>query len=434
MFNRKGSKPSKTKGRLKIPDKKVESSDRPSLPLIGVTVTLLIAGLLMVFSSSAVLAFVRYEDTFYFVKRQLLFIVIGLILAYLIYRMKYLQLRYLAKVLLVIDLALLIYLIPQALFKIEMPAVVTLNGATRWIRIPGLFDIQPAELAKIAVILFTSLWLTRAEKTKIKMEKWVRSFKENRYLHDLINLIYKQLPLFLMGLIALLIIIERDLDTIVIIALTFFAIYFAAAKSKKESRFVLLILILAVVVGVGASILEPYRRERVQSFVEIMVKGEPDNKQGASFQIWNGLIAIGSGGTFGVGYGESRQKLFFLQEAAYTDSIFAVFAEEFGLFGSLILIFGYFYFMSLGWKIARNSKNQYLAYIAIGVTAWISIQAFLNIAANLAIIPFGGMPLPFFTYGGSNTITTLIGVGLLLNVSKQSNSLEKHTTPIRLSR
>lgn len=432
MFSRNKKRSSITTKRTKIEPKK-EQIDRPSIPLIGTTITFLIAGLLMIFSASAVLAFVRYEDTFYFVKKQIIFIVIGLTLAYILYKMKYLQLRYLTKVLTIIGFVLLLYIIPQALVDIPMPGVVTLNGATRWIRIPGLFDIQPAELAKVVIILFTSLWLTRSEKTKMKMEKWVSSYKNNEYLYPLIKLVYNLFPLVVVALASLLIIIERDLDTIVVIVLTFFAIYYAASTTKKETRFVLLLLILSLFVGTFASIVEPYRRERVQSFVEILVKGEPENKQGGSFQIWNGLIAIGSGGIFGVGYGESRQKLFFLQEAAYTDSIFAVFAEEFGLFGSLILIFGYFYFMSLGLQIARNSKNRYLALVAVGVTAWISIQAFLNIAANLAIIPFGGMPLPFFTYGGSNTITTLMGIGLLLNVSKTSNSSEK-PTPKRIIR
>jgi len=428
MFKRNPKKSKPVIKRAQNAEDKKAQSDRPNIPLLGVTVTFLIAGLLMIFSASAVLAFVRYQDTFYFVKKQIIFIVIGFILAYLLYKMKYLQLRYLSKVLLIVGMLLLLYLIPQALLKIPMPGVVTLNGATRWIRIPGLFDIQPAELAKIVIILFTSLWLTRSDKTKLKHEKWIKSFKDNEFLHPFIKFGYSVFPLIVVLFTSLFILFERDLDTIVIIVLTFFAIYYAASTTKKESRFVLILLGLALMVGVAASIFEPYRRERVQSFVEILVKGEPDNKQGGSFQIWNGLIAIGSGGIFGVGYGESRQKLFFLQEAAYTDSIFAVFAEEFGLLGSLILIFGYFYFMSIGLQIARNSKNKYLAFVAIGVTAWISIQAFLNIAANLAIIPFGGMPLPFFTYGGSNTITTLMGIGLLLNASKTSNMIEK---PVR---
>ncbi len=325
-------------------------------------------------------------------------------------------------------MGMLFYLVPQAIFHIPIPGVVTLNGATRWIRIPGLFDIQPAELAKIVIILFTSLWLTRGEKTKLKHEKWVKTYKDNEYLYPIVKLVYGLFPVVIVLFTSVFILLERDLDTIVVIVLTFFAIMYASSTTKKESRFVVIMLVLALVVGTAASVLEPYRRERVQSFVEILVNGEPTNKQGGSFQIWNGLIAIGSGGIFGVGYGESRQKLFFLQEAAYTDSIFAVFAEEFGLFGSLILIFGYFYFMSVGLQIARNSKNRYLALVAIGITGWICIQAFLNIAANLAIIPFGGMPLPFFTYGGSNTITTMMGIGLLLNVSRTSNQIEK---PIR---
>lgn len=423
MFNKASKKNSKSFNRVKQSTlKKNEGADRPSIPLVTVTITFLIAGLLMIFSASAVLAFVRYQDTFYFVKRQIIFIVIGLVLAYIIYKLSYLQLRYLTKILLIVGTILLIFILPQAIFDIPMPGVVTLNGATRWIRIPGLFDIQPAELAKIVVIMFTALWLTRGEKTKIKMGKWVKSYKDNEYLYPLINLGYSIFPLLVTFILSMFILLERDLDTIVVIVLTFFAIYYAASTTKKETRFVMILLILALVVGTAASILEPYRRERVMSFVEILVKGEPENKQGASFQIWNGLIAIGSGGIFGVGYGESRQKLFFLQEAAYTDSIFAVFAEEFGLMGSLILIFGYFYFMSLGLQIARSSKNKYLALIAVGVTTWISVQAFLNIAANLGIIPFGGMPLPFLTYGGSNTITTLMGIGLLLNVSKASNT------------
>lgn len=419
MFNKSSKKNNARINRNR--ELKPSESDRPSIPLITVTFIFLVAGLLMIFSASAVLAYVRYEDTFFFVKRQIIFIVIGLVLAYLIYKLKYLQLRSLTKILLIVVTILLLYLLPQAVFNIEIPGVVTLNGATRWIRLPGLFDIQPAELAKIVLIMFTALWLTRSEKTKLKMEKWVKSYKDNEYIYPLVKLGYSLFPVLVTGLLCLFILLERDLDTIVVIALTFFAIYYAASNSKRETNHIVIIMILAIIAGVAASILEPYRRERVTSFVEILVKGEPENKQGASFQIWNGLIAIGSGGIFGVGYGESRQKLFFLQEAAYTDSIFAVFAEEFGLIGSLILLFGYFYFMSLGLQIAKNAKSKYLAYIAIGVTIWISIQAFLNIAANLAIIPFGGMPLPFLTYGGSNTITTLMGIGLLLNISKNSN-------------
>src|SRR5690606_23973454 len=114
-----------------------------------------------------------------------------------------------------------------------------------------------------------------------------------------------------------------------------------------------------------------------------------------------------------------RQKLFFLQEAAYTDSIFAVIAEELGLLGSLAVVFAFLLFASRGLNIAKNASDRFSSLLAIGLTSWIVIQAFLNIAANLSIIPFAGMPLPFFTYGGSNTITVLIAVGLLLNISKE---------------
>jgi cell division protein FtsW len=173
--------------------------------------------------------------------------------------------------------------------------------------------------------------------------------------------------------------------------------------------------------GLAATLLASYRMSRFQSFLQILINGEPSNtfKRGESFQVWNGLVALGLGGLLGVGYGQSKQKLFFLQEAAYTDSIFSIVGEEFGLLGTLAVILGFLVILSIGLKIAKEAPNKYLFLFASGITAWIIIQAFLNIAANLALIPFGGIPLPFLTYGGSNTIMILIGVGLLLNISKK---------------
>jgi cell division protein FtsW len=181
------------------------------------------------------------------------------------------------------------------------------------------------------------------------------------------------------------------------------------------------LLIVSAIMGLAATLLASYRMSRFQSFLQILINGEPSNtfKRGESFQVWNGLVALGLGGLLGVGYGQSKQKLFFLQEAAYTDSIFSIVGEEFGLLGTLAVILGFLVILSIGLKIAKEAPNKYLFLFASGITAWIIIQAFLNIAANLALIPFGGIPLPFLTYGGSNTIMILIGVGLLLNISKK---------------
>src|SRR5690606_6937481 len=198
----------------------------------------------------------------------------------------------------------------------------------------------------------------------------------------------------------------------------FLSVFYVSRKEKSEIYKVIGIAAVALIAGFIAISTVSYRNSRLQCYEEILIYGEPigDSKIGDCFQVWNGLIGVGSGGLFGVGYGQSRQKLFFLQEAAYTDSIFTVVAEEFGLVGSVAVILGFVVFLSQGLRIAKNAPSRYTTFVTVGITSWITIQALLNIAANLALIPFGGMPLPFLTYGGSNTIMILAGVGILLNI------------------
>ncbi|SRR5260221_822148 len=418
MFGRKSEK---TKIKREAISRK--QSDKPNYTMIMVIIAFLIVGLLMIFSASAVLAYVSYQDTFFFLKKQLIWIAVGAVLAFIVYKMPRGALRKMGIGVTILGFILLVYMFPQSAFHLSTPGVVTLNGATRWIRIPNVFDIQPAELMKIVIILFTSFWLTLGEKTKNSLDKFIKKYKNKKNLFFFLQHYYILFPVVVIGLVSGFILLQRDLDTIVVLVLIFLCIYYVGG-TKKQTQIVKILLVLSLVVGVLASVLEPYRRQRVESFLEIAFKGQPNDTQGASFQAWNGLVAIGSGGLFGVGYGNSRQKLFFLQEAAYTDSIFAVYAEEFGLAGTILLVLGYIYFLSLGLQIARKSNDKFLCLIAIGVTSWITIQALLNIAANLAVIPFGGMPLPFLTYGGSNTIAMLFGIGLLLNASRKSNTSE----------
>jgi len=417
LFRKKKSKP--TMKRSLLPSEKTKKGE-PSYPLLLLTVFMSLSGLLMVFSASAVIAYIYDNgDTFFFLKKQILWIFIGTILAIILYKLPLGALRKFSYFLIVISIILLLYTIPEALFHIEVPFVKTLNGATRWIDM-GFFDLQPSEVFKFAVVLFTASYMTMSESTKKSLDKLVKSKEKSPFWHFIYSGFFSLLPIIAVGTGSLLILLQRDLDTIVIIVLSFLVVYYIGGTTRLHTLMAQLVLFGSLIIGTLASILEPYRRSRVSAFVQILLHGEPSevSKAGDSFQVWNGLIAIGSGGLFGVGYGESRLKLFFLQEAAYTDSIFAIIGEEFGLFGTLLVVFGFIYFLSIGLKIAKNSPTKFGSLLAVGFTSWIVIQAFLNIAANLALIPFGGIPLPFFTYGGSNTMMILMAVGILLNISR----------------
>ncbi len=391
----------------------------PNLNLLFLTILLLTGGLLMIFSASALIAYsTRDGDTFFYFKRQIIWIVLGSMAGLVFYILPIALIKKLSPLMLAGSLMLLLYILPEALFGktaidgtttgIQMPFVNQINGATRWIDI-GSFSLQPSELIKFTLVIYLSAWLTRDFKISKKdptgdhMKKVLFPF------------------LFIAGIISVLILLQRDFDTTVIIFLTILMVYYMSGNDRLHTIGTYGIGFFASLFGSLALILEPYRRSRVACFFDIFINGRPtgDKAQADCFQVWNGLVALGSGGLFGVGYGESRQKLGFLQEAAYTDSIFVIIGEEFGLIGAIFVIVGFLYFASLGLKIASDAPDKFSSLLAIGMTSWIVIQAFLNIAANLAVIPFGGMPLPFFTYGGSSTIVALMSVGLLLNISKK---------------
>jgi len=399
----------------------------PNIPLVILVIGFLVVGLLMVFSSSAVLANSTYNDPFYFLKKEVILIIIGIAIGFVMFVLPLTTLRKLSVFFLIVGFLLLLYLVPQSLFHITTPGVITLNDATRWIRIPFLFDIQPAEFIKIAMIMFTAYWLTLGKEHRESLTKFINKYRaKNEAIYYILSFLYYLFPIIIVGLIGLLVLAEKDLSTVVVVVLTFICIFYSGGTTKEHTTITIALIIVSIITGIAAMTLVSYRQERLNSYFEILFKGEPSDKQGNSFQIWNGIVGIGSGGLFGLGYGESRQKLFFLQEAAYTDSIFAVFAEEFGLLGTVVLILSFAYFVSLGFQIARDANDKFLSLIAIGITCLIAIQAFFNIGANLAVIPFGGIPLPFISYGGSYTVTTLALVGLLLNISKPGNQLKKN--------
>jgi cell division protein FtsW len=202
--------------------------------------------------------------------------------------------------------------------------------------------------------------------------------------------------------------------------------FFISGKDKIHTWGSISILLLGIPLAVLAGILEPYRFERIKTFLDLLLKGEVTDPKGSGYQIQQILIGIGSGGFWGKGFGQSRQRFGYLVEnTAFTDSIFAVILEEFGLLGGIVLIALWTIFLWKGIDIAERVEDKQGRFLATGVTIWLALQAFLNMSANVGIIPLTGIPLPFLTYGGSNTFVTLVGIALLLNVSRHTNGAKK---------
>ena len=399
----------------------------PNLGIFFIVALLILIGIVMIFSSSALIAY-RYNDgdTLFYVKRQILWITIGIIAGYIIYKINVKYYVFIGKIMFMFSLFGLIWLLPEALSPtladgsklIEWPLVKTLNGATRWIDFT-YFDIQPAELIKIPLILILSAWLSVSDKQIAENLKKIQKIKDTKSLKYVIKyILIRWYPIILLMFILALIVLQKELDSIVII---FIAASSIMILSKKFSKSVAILSIVGVLSVFSLITLTPYRNARLTAYTQILLNGQPDEtvRRAEGFQIWQVLTAIGSGGLLGTGFNESKIKLFFLQEAAYTDSIFAIIGEEFGFIGILIIVLLFLFFAKIGFKIALQTQDLFQKYYVIGCTSLITGQAFLNIAANLSIIPFGGMPLPFISYGGSTTVILIIGVSMILGISKK---------------
>ena len=377
----------------------------------------------MIFSASAYYAYSdsAIGDSFFYFKRQLIWLILGAILGYVFFLMPLSYLKKITPIIFGVGIILLLYILPEALLGktlpdgttsgLQMPLVEALNGAPRWINLQ-FFYLQPSELVKFGFILYIVSWLCRLD-----LEK---KFKDRDAYFSKVIIPF----LLLLGGVSSLILLQRDFDTTVILVLAIMTIYFVSGSSKHHTLGSIWILATSMFVGSIALFMEGYRRARVETFFHVFRYGPNSSAavtQEAGFQVFNGLVGLASGGFAGNGYGESIIKQGYLQQAAYTDSIFSVIGEEFGFIGTLLVTVGFLYLGSRGLNIARNAKTNFGALTAVGMTSLIVIQGFLNIAAVAVIIPFGGMPLPFFTYGGSSTMITLMAIGVLLNISKKQN-------------
>ena len=339
------------------------------------TLIFLVLGIIAVADSSAPLALNTFSDSFYFVRQQLIWAAIGLVLLFASLKIHYSFWKKIAYPLFGLSVVFLILvLVPGLSTKIY--------GARRWLDF-GIFTFQPSEVVKLSLIVLFAKFAE--EKRKI----WF-------YL----------LPL---ALVALLIMLEPDLGTTVIVLLIGFAQIFI---SGANVLYILAGLVGGGLLGALAIIFSSYRRERLLTFLN-----STTDPLGSSYHIRQILLAVGSGGLFGVGLGQSRQKYLFLPEVA-TDSVFAIIAEEIGFVGAIILIGLFTLFIYRMFKIAGRAPDVFARVIAVGVVSWIGGQMILNIAAMTAVVPLTGIPLPFFSYGGSHLTMQLLAIGILLNISR----------------
>lgn len=354
-------------------------------------------GFLFLASLSAPASLQRFKNTNYFLLHQLLYgLLPAIILGFIAYKISLKFLKKWAPLLAILNLA--------ALFLVFLPSIGSkFWGATRWIDM-GNFTVQPSEFLKITAILYLSAWIA-SKLSEGPASGWKSGAKKGYH-----NFLYIFIPFAVfLAIISLALFFQKDASTLGIIALTLLAVYFSA-KTPIWHTF------LIIGAGLGSLLLfvkfEPYRLDRWLIFLN-----PESDPLGKGFQLRQSLISLGSGGFFGKGLGMSTQKFGFLPQAM-SDSIYAVIGEELGIIGGVILISLFILFFYLGIKIAKNSNDRFSKLTAIGITFWITLQAFINISSSIGIFPLAGIPLPFFSYGGSHLISEIIGIGLLLNISK----------------
>ena len=345
-------------------------------------------GLVMVFSASEVQGWLWFHNAAYYFERQLIWLGLGLVLLWFGARVDYHRLRPLAGPIGALTIALLVLvLLPH--FGREA------YGARRWLQL-GPLGMQPAELAKASTIVFMAVWLERHRERLASLEDGVAPF------------------LALLALVSVLIVLERDLGTTVIVAAILLAQFLVAGGKKRH------LLLLLLIVGLAGFIfirIEPYRLHRIMAFLNPWA--DPLN---TGFQSVQSLLALGSGGIFGVGLGQSIQKYQWLP-FAHTDFIFAIVGEETGLIGTtaVLALFGLITYR--GYRIALKAPDAFGSLLATGVTTWVAFQALINIAAVTVTLPTTGIPLPFISYGGSSLAISLLAVGILINVAMQGEKV-----------
>ena len=357
--------------------------------LVVVTLALVAFGLVMVYSASSGRAVAASGDPAYYLKRQGIYALVGLAAFLVLTRIDYRSLRRAAGPLLGVSLFLLVLVLVTA---------EPVNGAKRWLSF-GALTFQPSELAKIALAIWLAAYLARSP-APASLREFARPIG------------------LLTGVVVLLLLGEPDLGTsiaILILVATMLVVSGTPIRLLAGLGGAAVALVLVV------SWIEPYRRARLLTFLNPW-----DDSQGAGFQTVQSLIALGSGGLFGVGLGESVQKVYYLPEAS-TDMIFAIIGEEVGLIGALAVIVAYGAFAYAGFQIALRCRDPFGKRLAAGLTALVCGQAAINLGAVMGLAPLTGIPLPFVSYGGTSLVVGLASVGILLNIAMSHGGEQRAT-------
>jgi cell division protein FtsW len=353
--------------------------------LFATVAGLVAIGLVMVFSASSATAYATYHDTAYFLKRQLVWLAVGGVFAYGAYRIDYTKLKRISPAIVGITiLLLLLTLVPHVGLQT--------GGARRWLGFSAI-SFQPSEIAKLALVLFFAAKLSTIGA-------------------DVRSLVRGVVPCLLVAAaLAVPILLEPDMGTASLVMFTAFGMLFCAGARIEHLVLCTLALIPPVALAVGSS---AYKRARILAFLDPW-----KDAQNTGFHIVQSLLALGSGGVFGLGLGASRQKFFYLPEA-HTDFIFAVVGEELGMLGTMIVLALFAAFAVRAFVLAQRAADRFGYFLIVGCALLIVIQAFINIGVVTSSWPVTGVPLPFISFGGTSLIVSLVAVALIMNVARRT--------------
>jgi cell division protein FtsW len=365
--------------------------------LLIIVLTLLCIGIVMVYSASAFQAAREQGDASYYFQRELMWTILGTVAMLLTLRVDYRHWRRFSLVGMLIILPLLV---------IVLKFGVNVYGASRWLSLGSFFAFEPSELTKLVLALYIADWLAR------------KGDQVGTFLYGLAPFI------ILVGIVLGLVLLENDLGTAIIIAGFATAMFFTAGANITQ-------FLLAMACG-GVIFLKEafssYRFYRMAGFINPF-----KDVTSINLQLYQALLALGSGGWFGLGLGNSRQKTGYLP-FPYTDSIFPIIGEELGFVGSAVIVILFLFLAFRGFRLARRTPDLYGALLATGITTWLVLQAMINIGANTGTIPYTGVPLPFISFGGSSLVVSLAAVGVLLNISRYIQEPETPVLSLRKKR
>ena len=368
----------------------------PDYALLAVLAVLVVLGLIIVYSASYALGYAQFGDANYFVKRQALYMVLGVLAMLVTMTADYHVLMRLSPLIMLVALILLAAALVSGL-GVEQ------NGARRWVALGPLPPLQPSEFAKLAVLIYMAAWLAAKGAA-------VRDFSLG------------VLPFVSMvGLIGALIMLEPDMGTAVMIAMITGTLFFVAG-----ARLTHMVALMGATAVMAAVLLASggYRAERILSFTS--AEADPE---GVGFHTLQLLVAFGSGGFGGLGLGVSRQKFFYVP-GSHTDGVLAIVGEELGFLGVTIVLLLFAVLLWRGLRIARRAPDRFGSLLAVGVLAWIAFQLLINVGGVTRSIPLTGIPLPFLSYGGSSILALLVAMGVLLSVSRSAAIVTEREAPV----